>query len=82
MDYIYVIDDENKKEKMEVVSIFNFEDSNYNYIIYKSLLKEEYFIGKYQGDNITLLDTNLNEKELNFANNILNTLIGEKDANK
>lgn len=74
MDYIYVINEKNEKEKMEVVSIYTLPNSSYNYIIYKSLKEREYYIAKYKGENITDLNTDLTEEELKCANDFINRL--------
>ncbi|MBR1377211.1 MAG: hypothetical protein IJ565_05350 [Bacilli bacterium] len=77
MDTIYVLNEKNEKEKMEVVSIFDLSNKAYRYIIYKPLDKKEYYVGKFKGNNITSLDTNLDELELELSNAILKDLIGE-----
>jgi len=69
-DYIDVYTD-NGVEKMEVVLIFNLEGYKYNYIIYRTLDNEHYYIGKYIGENIVDLDTNLSENEMLLAEKIL-----------
>lgn len=80
MDYIYVYDDNNNKIKMEVVIVFDISDSKYHYIIYRSLDKEHTYYGKYLGDSITDLITDLTEKEMLIVNTIYEELEGEANA--
>ena len=68
-----------KKTKMEVVSIFDLSNNDYKYIIYKPINKKEYFVGKYKGNDIVNLETDLDELETKLANAILKELVG--DAN-
>ena len=77
MDYINVTKDNGEIEKMEVVTIFNRSDSNYNYIIYRSLDGDNYYTGKYIGDNLVDLDTDLSNEEIKYANGILKGLVGD-----
>lgn len=70
-DYIDVYNDNGNKEQMEVVCTFNLEGYDYNYIIYKTLDSSHYYIGKYKGDSIVNLETNLSEKEFTLAEKIL-----------
>ena len=77
MDYITVTKDNGELEAMEVVTIFNKSNSKYNYIIYKSLNGNDYYTGKYMGNEIVDLDTNLDEEEIEYANGIFNALVGE-----
>ena len=71
MDYIYVYNENNEKEKMEVVLIFDMPGQEYHYIIYRSMDKNNYYVGKYIGEEIVDLITDLNSKEIEFANSIL-----------
>ena len=75
MDFIYIEDEKGKQITFEVVTIFNIEDSEHNYIIYRSLDKEKYYIAKYLGENVVDLDTNLSDKELRIGNTILEQII-------
>ena len=77
MDYITVTKDNGEIEAMEVVAIFNKSDSNYNYIIYRSLDGDNYYTGKYIGDNLVDLDTDLSKEEIKYANGILKGLVGD-----
>lgn len=75
MDYVFVINEKNEKEKMEVVSLFNMSNSDYNYIIYKPINIKNYYVAKYKGDEIADLNTDLSGKEFMYANSILNSLV-------
>lgn len=75
MDYIIVTKDNGEEEVMEVVTIFNKSNSKYNYIIYKSK-DNEYFTGKYLGNDIVDLDVDLNSEEIEYANGVFNALVG------
>ena len=77
MDYITVTKDNGENEKMEVVTIFNKSESDYNYIIYKSLNTNDYYTARYLGDDVVDLDTNLTDEEKAYANAVLNTLVGD-----
>ena len=79
MDYIYIIKDNNEMEKMEVVTIYNVSNSDYNYIIYKSLDdNDNYYVGKYMGDAVNELVTDLSDEERNYAQGVYEALVGEK----
>ena len=77
MDYIYITKEDNSIEKMEAVTIFNISNSNYNYIIYKSLITGDYYAGKYLGDDMSDLDTDLNSFEIECVSGVFDSLIGE-----
>ena len=77
MDYITITKENGENEVMEVVTIFNKSDSDYNYIIYKSLDSNVYYTGKYNGDTVVDLNTDLSEEEKKYANGILKGLVGE-----
>ena len=77
MDYIFITKDDNTIEKMEAVTIFNISNSEYNYIIYKSLENNNYYVGKYMGTDICNLDTDLTDKEMKYANGVFDALVGE-----
>ena len=76
MDIIEVINKNGQIKNMEVVSIFDISNSEYHYIIYKSDLNE-YFVGKYIGENVVDLITDFNEEESKIVENIFNRLVGE-----
>ncbi len=77
MDYINIMKSNGQNEVMEVVTIFNMSNSEYNYIIYKSLDNKEYYTGKYIGNDIVELNTDLSEEEKVYAEGILNGLVGD-----
>lgn len=67
-DYIKVLDKNNIERLAEIVVIFNLEDYDFNYIIYKELDNSHTYIAKYKGKDIVNLDRNLSEEELRLAN--------------
>ena len=67
-DIIDVYDDKGKKQKMEVVSIFNIKGYDYNYIIYCDLSRKNYYVAKFKGEKIVDLDTKLSDAELFLCN--------------
>ena len=75
MDYIFITKSDNTVEKMEAVTIFNISNSDYNYIIYKSLKTGDYYAGKYLGDDIGDLDTNLNAFEIKCVSGVFDSLV-------
>lgn len=77
MDYIYITKEDNTVEKMEAVTIFNISYSDYNYIIYRSLVTGDYYAGKYIGDNVSDLDTNLNSFEIKCVSGVFDALVSE-----
>ena len=77
MDYIIVKKDNGEEEKMEVVSIYNMENSDYNYIIYRSLINDEYYTAKYKGNDVVDLDTDLSKEEEIYADSILRAIVGD-----
>ncbi len=77
MDYIYITKEDNTTEKMEVVTIFNISNSDYNYIIYKSINNTDYYVGKYVGNDICNLETDFTDSEMNYANGVFEALVGE-----
>lgn len=81
-DYIDVINDSGNTIKMEVVTIFKLNSYDFNYIIYKEIDDSHYYIGKYKGNDIVNLDTNLSSKELELANFILEGVIKDETTNK
>ena len=74
-DYIEIINKDNSKTKMEIVSIFKLDNYSSDYIIYKELDGSHYYIAKYQGDNIVDLDTDFSVKEMELAKILLNEII-------
>ena len=74
-DYIEVLNDNNEYEKMEVVTIFNIENYDYNYIIYTELDRSNYYLAKYKGDKLEELSSNFDEKEFEIANEIFKGVV-------
>ena len=70
-DYIYVFNDPENAEKMELVCKFNLPNYPLNYIIYKSLDSKHYYLAKYKGDNLVRLDPNISDEELKLAQEVL-----------
>ena len=69
-DYIEITDQFNNKRTVEVVTTFKLKQYNSNYIIYKELDIDSYFIAKYQGEDVVDLDTNLTQEELSLIKKI------------
>lgn len=74
-DYIEVLDKNNEYKKMEIVTVFNIEDYDYNYIIYTELDKSNYYFAKYKGDKIDKLLSDFDEKEFEIANEIFKGVV-------
>ena len=66
-DYIEIIDEDGREETYELVSTFNIEGYSGNYVVYKSLDTDKLYLAKYNGMNISELDTNLNKEEIEFG---------------
>lgn len=77
MDYVYITKENGSIEKMEVVTLFNLSNSDYNYIIYRSLGENDCYVGKYIGEDISDLITDLNNEELEYAKGVFDALVGE-----
>ena len=75
MDKIVVTMADGREEEMEVVSIFEMSDSPYHYIIYRSA--DSYYAGKYLGEEIVSLDTNLTSREKEYLKGVFQALVGE-----
>lgn len=69
-DYIEIIDDEGREETYELVSTFRLEGYSSNYVVYKNIDNDKYYIGKYNGLNISDLDTNLTREEIDLVKGI------------
>ena len=67
-DLIEIIDINGKRRKVEIVTTFNLEGYDYNYIIYKELDGSHTYLAKYKGNKIEQLDTNLSEQEIKLSN--------------
>ena len=63
-DIIYVYDDSGNNIKMEVVSTFNIDIYDSNYIIYRDLDKSSYYVDKFSSGNIINLNTDFDDEEL------------------
>ena len=74
MDYIEVYDDKNNKKKMEVVTTFQLENRDFNYIVYRELDGSRTYLAKYK-DNVDELNTNISETELKLCEAIVNGVI-------
>ena len=66
-DYIEIIDDEGHEETFELVSTFNIEGYSSNYVIYKNVDTDKLYLAKYNGMNISDLDTDLSDEERALA---------------
>jgi len=75
-NYFNIVMDDGNKKKMEIVSIFNIENYEFNYIIYRELDKSHYFVAKYIGDEIVNLSTDLSDEEYKFAKKIFEGVVG------
>lgn len=76
MDIIEITKKDGTVEKMEVVSIYIRSDKPYNYIIYRSLETNQYYTGKYIGEKLVKLDTNLDKEEMEYAHGVFKSLVG------
>ncbi len=75
MDKIVVYSDDGTREEMEVVTIYEMSNRPFHYIIYRSF-QDEYYVGKYMGDQVVDLDTDLDALEMKYAEGILEGLVG------
>ena len=66
-DYIEIIDDDGKEETYELVSTFNIEGYSSNYVVYKNIDSDKYYLAKYNGMNMSELDTDLSDEEIKLA---------------
>lgn len=74
MDLINITDQDNNIIKMEVVSTFKVKDLKWNYIIYRDLEKEHYYLAKYMENKEDLI-TDLTDEEIKLCNSIFNKVI-------
>lgn len=74
MDKVYIYDENNNRIEMEVVTIFKFANSLFNYIIYTDNERKKYYTAKYVND-IGELNTDFSDKELQLCNKILEGVI-------
>lgn len=66
-DYIEIIDDEGREETFELVSTFNIEGYSSNYVVYQNVDTDKLYLAKYDGMDISLLDTDLSDEEKALA---------------
>lgn len=74
-NYIDIYDENDNKKQMEVVAIFKLDGYDFNYIIYSELDKSHYYIGKYKGEEIVDLNTDLSNQELVLCNKVLKAVL-------
>ncbi len=67
---IEITNSKNEIRKVEVVLLFDLDNREEHYIIYKELDGSHYYVAKYQGEEIVNLDTNLSKEEYDRANAI------------
>lgn len=67
-DLIEITDKSGKTRQVELITKFQLEGYDYNYIIYKELDVSHNYVARYKGENIVNLDTNLSQLELTLAN--------------
>lgn len=79
-DYITITKEDGSKEKMEVVSTFNLEENQKDYIIYKSIGTEEHYYAASYDENSNL-NANLSDGEKEKLNKILDDIIKESENN-
>lgn len=61
--------------QMQAITIYSIEKTGYNYIIYKELKKEKYYVAKFKGETTVELNTQLDKRETEYANTVLNKII-------
>lgn len=66
-DLIEITDVNNQTRQVELITIFQLENYDYNYVIYRELDNSHTYVARYKGNTITSLDTNLSEQELKLA---------------
>lgn len=66
-DLITITDKFGVSRQVELITKFNLNGYDYNYIIYRELDKSHNYIAKYQGEEIVSIDTNISEEELKLA---------------
>lgn len=66
-DYIEIIDNNNNKRLVEIVTIFKLDGFDYNYIIYRETDGSHNYLAKYKGSNIVNLETDFSEEELKLS---------------
>ena len=74
-DIFNIYDKNGKKKQMQAITIYSIEKTGYNYIIYKELKKEKYYVAKFKGETTVELNTQLDKRETEYANAVLNKII-------
>lgn len=74
-DIIEITNSKNEIRKVEVVLLFDLDNREEHYIIYKELDGSHYYLAKYQGEDIVNLDTNLSKEEYALAEEIFKGVI-------
>lgn len=69
-DLIEITDKLGNKRQVELITKFDLDGYDYNYIIYQEIDHSHVYCARYKGENIVNLDTNLSEKEFNLAKRI------------
>jgi len=73
-EYIDILDKDGNSKKAEVIFRFRDEENNVFYIVYQ--YNNEYFAAKYEDViGTSKLDTNLNDKELELLEELLNKVL-------
>lgn len=67
VDYIEILDDNGNEYTYELVSTFNIAGYSYNYVLYKELDSDKYYLARYTGTSMSFLDTNLSLEEIRLA---------------
>lgn len=78
MDTIFIIDDDGNRKPMEAVSIYEMPNSSFHYVIYRSFDYQNYYVGKYLGEDIVDLNTELSVEEMKIADEILKGVMGKE----
>ena len=65
-DLIEIKNKDNKLETKELVATYTLNNL-YNYLIYKDLNADNFYVARYEGEDVVDLITNLSEEEINLA---------------
>ena len=76
-NYIDIYDEVGNKKQMEIVSTFNLKGFSSNYIIYSEIDKSHFYIAKYEGNNMSDIDTNLSNEELVLCNKVFKEILND-----
>lgn len=66
-DLIEITDKSGNKRQVELITKFELDGYDYNYIIYRELDGSHNYVARYKGENVVNLDTNLSKLELELA---------------